>query len=101
MWYCGVEVLVSPELQIWLLQWAVASGTGDGSSCLSRELQAWSTAVGCSSGTCGWKILRFAKWIHWSDCSCSTGTVGASRFVASVDTVAYVSKEYRIRVDRY
>jgi len=28
--------------------------------CLSRELQAWSTAVGCSSGT-GWKILRRAK----------------------------------------
>ena len=26
--------------------------------CLSRELQTWATAVGCSSGTCGWKFLR-------------------------------------------
>jgi len=32
--------------------------------CLSRELQTWATAVGCSSGTCGWKfLLVYCSWL--------------------------------------
>ena len=39
-------------------------GTWQGNSCLSRELQSWATAVGCSSGTWGWKILRRSEWSY-------------------------------------
>jgi len=49
-------------------------GTWQGNSCLSRELQTWATAVGCSSGTLDGSscVVGAAKLATAVGCSFST-----------------------------
>jgi len=73
--------------------------------CLSRELQTWSAVALVLDGA---SCLLYSKrlWLWYLSQKriredSSLPLLGASRFVASVNTVAYVLQEYRIRVDRY
>jgi len=100
MWYLGMEFLVSPELQNWLLQWAVA--------------WYWSWKILACRGSCKLGLLQLAvALVQWMEvlvcctainCSCGTWLVArrikretveivvSSILFDSADTAAYVSK---------